>query len=64
MRVINKKSNDKVKLPKRGNALRTFNEKLVDIKKNNVNYDQLRRSVCKALSHEKHLFVEMIRVAV
>lgn len=64
MRVINKKSNDKVKLPKRGYAVRTFNEKLVVIKNNNVDYKQLSRTISNAFSPDKHLFVEMIRVAV
>lgn len=63
MRVVNKTTNEKVKLPKRGYAVRTYNEKLVVIKNRQVDYDQLSRSLQNAFSPDKHLFVEMIRVA-
>lgn len=64
MRIVNKTSSDKVKLPKRGYAVRTHNEKLVVIKNRSVDYEQLSRTLLNAFSPDKHLFVEMIRVGV
>ena len=63
MKVINKTSKLKVNLPKRGYALRTFNEKLIVIKNRTADYEQLSRSLLNAFSPDKHLLVEMIRVA-
>ena len=66
MRIVNKTSSDKVKLPARGYAVRTHDEKLVVIKNRyvDIDYNKLSRSLSKAFSPDKHLFVEMIRVAV
>jgi hypothetical protein len=64
MRIVNKTSSDKVKLPVRGYAVRTYDEKLVVIKGRSVDYEKLSRSLAKAFCPDKHLFVEMIRVAV
>lgn len=63
MKVINKTSKLKVNLPKRGYAMRTYNEKLVVIKNRFVDYEKFSRSLARAFSPDEHLLVEMIRVA-
>jgi hypothetical protein len=64
MRIVNKTSSEKVNLPNRGYAVRDNGGKLSVIKRRHVNYEKLSRSLANAFSPDRHLFVEIIRVAV
>ncbi len=63
MRIINRTSNLKVNLPSRGYAIRTKDEKLIVIKRRDVDYDKMMHSIKNAFSIDKHLFIQIIRVA-